>query len=145
MPGNITSANAVLLLSVPDVFPAAVQLQGFSTDDIFDTPSVKAGETRMGVDGILSAGFTFSPTPQNYTLEGNSPSVDFFEQWYAAEQAQGGEKFFANGTVQLPAIGKSYKMTNGVLIDYSPMSDGKKTLQPRKFGIVWETVTAANL
>ena len=53
---DITSSSAVFMLSVPLVFPVPQQLQGFSTDDAFDTDSVEPGETKMGVDGIFSAG-----------------------------------------------------------------------------------------
>ena len=56
--GTITSANAQVMLNVPGVFPTPVQLAGFAADDAFTQDAYDVAETRMGVDGVLSAGFT---------------------------------------------------------------------------------------
>ena len=56
MAGTITGASAVIMLSVPGLFSTPQQLQGFATDDIFDTAAIASAETLMGVDGNLSGG-----------------------------------------------------------------------------------------
>jgi hypothetical protein len=63
---DITSANAVIMLSSPLIFPAPFQLQKFAVDDIYGTNPLSAGEAMMGVDGHLTAGFVNVPTEQNY-------------------------------------------------------------------------------
>lgn len=141
---SITSVNAQIMFTIPLLFPIPQQLEGFAAEDIFDTEAIEAGEAVMGLDGFLSAGFVPMPIKQGYTIQANSPSVDFFESWYAAEQASR-DKYFAQGVIVMPGIGRTYAMVSGVLIGYSPMADGKKVLQPRKFGVVWESAIGAPL
>jgi hypothetical protein len=136
---SITSANAVIALTIAGVFPTPVQLQGFAADDVFDTDQVNPSETLMGVDGILSAGFVFVPIQQNFSLQADSPSNFIFEQWNAQQQAAA-EIFFANGIVTLTSINKVYVMRKGVLSGYKAIADGKRVLQPRRFSITWESI-----
>lgn len=136
---TITAANSVLMLSVPLLFPVPQQLQGFMADDIFDTDQIKSVETAMGVDGILSAGFVFVEITQNFALQADSDSNNFFDTWWAQMQAAR-EVYFANGQIALPAVNKKFTMTRGVLSGYKPTPDAKRTLQGRRFQITWNTV-----
>jgi hypothetical protein len=142
MPGNITSADAVYMLGIPGVFNSPQQLQGFSTEDIFDTEAVDAAQLMMGVDGFLSGGFIFVEFKQTVSLQGDSDSNALFDTWYAAQVAAK-QLFPANGTIQLPAIGRSAALTRGFLTSYTPLPDAKKVLQPRKFGITWNKIEPA--
>ena len=135
---TITSANAIVMFSIPLIFPIPQQLQGFAADDVFDTDPLESAETLMGVDGKLSAGFVFVPTLQNYALQADSPSVFIFDTWWNTQQIAH-EVFFANATVLLTSIGKKWAMTNGVLSNYKPLPDAKKVLQPQRFRVTWES------
>ena len=73
--GNITDANSVVILSVDDLYPAGVQIQGFSTDTAWTAGDSQIAETRMGVDGRLSAGYTPQPRTITISLEASSPSL----------------------------------------------------------------------
>lgn len=139
---SITSANAVYMLAVLGVFPAPVQLQGFGVDEAFDTEAVDAAEAVMGVDGKMSAGYTPFLTPQTITLQADSPSSFLFEDWLAAQKAVN-DVLFADGTILLPSIGRSYTMTKGVLSRIPQVVGAKKVLQARQFRITWESVTPA--
>lgn len=140
--GSITSANAIYQLSIVLVYPIPQQLQGFSTDDIFGTDPLESAQVQMGVDGVLSAGFVFVEVKQNITLQADSPSNDVFDNWYAAQQLIK-DTYRATGLIMLTAIGKKWNMLNGVLTMYPPIPDAKKVLQPRRFGITWESVSPA--
>ena len=72
---DITSANAIYTLIIPDVFPAPQQLQGFATDDAFDTDASDVVEARIGVDGIASYGFTPFLVTQTIHFQSDSPSI----------------------------------------------------------------------
>ena len=144
MTKTITSANAVLLLSIEGLFNAPLQLQGFAVDDVFDIDSVQSTETAMGVDGKMSAGFIPAPIVQNIMLMADSASVGIFEQWYLAQQSIR-EVYFANGSIVLPSVQRSYSLRRGVLTGYTPAPSAKKTLQPRKFTVTWESVTSAGV
>lgn len=142
MAGSITAANAVFMLSITGLFTVPQQLQGFAADDVFDTEAIEPAEVVMGVDGKLSGGFVYVPTKQNITLQADSGSVDLFEQWQKAQRAAR-DLYYAQGSVVLPGLSKAYTMTRGILSSYSPLADAKKTLQPRKFAITWESVSPA--
>lgn len=135
---SLTSANAVVMLWIPGIFPAPVPIQGFAADDVFDTDTIESAETLMGVDGILSAGFVFVPVNQNYALQADSPSISFFDLWWTTQQ-QTRDIYRANGLISLRALGKKWTMSRGVLTNYKPLPDAKKLLQPQKFRITWES------
>jgi hypothetical protein len=139
---SITSANAVLMMSIRNLFDTPQQIQGFAADDIFGTDPITASETMRGVDGKLSGGFVYNEINQNYSLMADSPSVDIFDQWYLAQQAQR-DTYVADMTILLTSLGTKWALTNGFLKTYPPIPDAKKVLQPRRFTITWETVSPA--
>jgi len=142
--GSITSANAVLMLSITSLFPAPQQLQGFAADDIFSTEDIQVTEPVMGVDGKLSAGFVNMPVPMSIALQADSISNAIFDQWAAASKVLQ-DVYFAQMSVVFPSLNKKWTCSNGTLTRYKPMADAAKVLQPRRFGIVWETVLPANV
>lgn len=127
--GEITSANAIFTLNVPGVFPSGVTIQGYAADDAFTQAAFDVAETRMGVDGILSAGYTPSPKPLDITLQPDSPSWPFFLQWKLAEEATK-SKFVGAVTIDLPAIGFSFDFGTVWLKNLQGMPSAKKVLDP---------------
>jgi hypothetical protein len=139
---SITSANSVLLLGVNGLFAVPQQLQGFATDDMYSMDMVESAEVQMGADGKMASGWVPQIKNMNVTLLANSKSNDFFEAWYSAQEAAR-EVYTAFGTVVQPGVGKAYILSNGVLTNYTPLAEGKKVLQPRKFQIKWESALGA--
>ena len=138
---DITSANAVLLLSVPLILPVPQQIQGFAVDEIFETEDVSPVETRMGVDGTLSGGFVYTERPMTITLMAGSPSTAFFDAWQAGQQAAI-LAAPAAGILTLTSIGQTYALATGFLTRFKPIGDARKVLEPRKFRITWQSITA---
>lgn len=139
---TITAANSVFLLAVAGVFPVAQQLQGYAADAAFSFDSVEPAETVMGVDGKLSAGFVPFPTIQSISIMPDSDSLSIFETWLAAMKTAR-EVFFADATIILPAIGRKYAMSHGVLTAAKTAPDVKKVLQAVEYKITWESVAPA--
>ncbi|MEN2711427.1 hypothetical protein [Sphingomonas sp. VL_57B] len=139
---TLTSANAILLLSVNGLFDTARRIEGFSSDDITDADAIETVETSMGVDGRLSGGYVPVATRQNIVLQADSLSIDFFETWDSAEQAVK-EKYVAQGTLLIPATQRKYTLTRGFLRGISRIPGLKKTIQPRRLTIEWERITPA--
>lgn len=139
---TLTSSTAIIMLQVDTIFPVPVRLQGFSADDVFDTDAVTPGETSMGVDGRLSAGFVPYSVRQNITLQADSLSNDLFEQWLSYER-QISEKLVATGSVILLSTQRRYAMTRGFLMSAPVTPAARKILQPRRFTIEWEKVEPA--
>jgi len=140
--GSITAANAIVTLTIPGIFSAPQQLQGFDVDDVYDVESVDVAETKIGVDGVMSSGYIFFMTPWTVALQADSASVLVFETWLATQKAQG-LLFPATGTVQLQSTGRKYAMTNGVLQNMKQMPPVKKVLQPRLFKLMWQDISPA--
>ena len=141
---SITSANSTIMLAVPGVFDSPQPLQQFAADDIFTNDPVPAAEVAMGVDGFLAAGFVFSPVQWSVSLMADSPSNDFFDQWYRAN-VKAIDVFRCNGSLWLPSLGKKFAMTNGALTTYRVLPDAAKTLRSRAFVITWQSISPAPL
>ncbi|SRR5579871_675827 len=139
---TLTSANAKIALSVPGVFPVPVPLQGFATDDAFDTENVAPNETLMGVDGKLSGGYTPYPVKLKIVLQANSPSNIFMDQWRQAMD-QATDAFPCNLSIVAPSLGKVFTFTNGFLTGDMPTPPGKKIFQPQTYELTFESVTSA--
>jgi|GEM_PF-157195 len=142
MAGTLTAANAIFALAIPGLYPTPQQLQQFSTDNVTDVAEIRTIETQMGVDGVLAAGFQFVPFEQTITLQANSPSNDIFDNWWVQMQNIK-DAIGCSGTLTLPAIGKKYLLVNGYLSSYPTYSGVHKILQPRKYGIVWNSIFPA--
>ena len=136
---SITSANAVLTLTQPILFPSPQRIQGFAADDVYDIDQIKSVEAVMGVDGVLSFGFVFVEVMQNITLQADSLSGTFFDIVWTQMQATQ-DVYPVNGLIILPGISTKFAMINGGLTGYKVAPDAKKTLQPRKFQITWNKI-----
>ncbi|MCU4576132.1 hypothetical protein KTJ34_01730 [Acinetobacter courvalinii] len=139
---TITSANSTFTLTATDVFPAPQVLQGYATDDAFATDAIDLAEAIMGVDGKLSAGYTPNPTKITVALQADSPSIAVFDAIISATKA-GREVIFLDAAIGLPATGTNYTFTRGVITNANQLPDAKKTLQPQKYQITFESVTKA--
>jgi len=136
---SITSANAILTLSVTGITSSPVQLQGFSADNIYDAPETEIVQTAMGVDGVLSGGFVYNAVTQVIELQADSPSNAFFEQW-AQTMFQVRDVFVAQGQTNLVALGRTYTMTKGFFTNAHQFAPAAKVLQRRRYTIQWERV-----
>lgn len=144
MAKTITSANASFILTIPALFPAPIVLQGFAADDMFTADAQSATEVSMGVDGKLSIGFAFHPIKMKIKLSADSPSVAYFDAWYAA-QVVAHDAFFCSAVITMPGNGSKYVCVNGALTSYKMMPDAKKLLQAQEYDITFESVTKASM
>lgn len=139
---SITSANSILTLGVEIVFPTPVQLQGYTTDDIYGVAAIKPNEIKMGVDGFMSAGKIWQAIPITYHLQADSLSNDIFDAWKQAEDAAV-DTFIATGLIVLPSIGKKFTLFRGSMTNYTPVPPAGSTLKERAFEITWNKVIPA--
>ena len=139
---TITSVNSVFLLTIPGLFDTPVQLQGWAADDAFASEAVQVTETMMGIDGHLAMGKVNNPRSVSVTLMGDSPSNAVFQAWVDAMEAIN-EVYPCNGTISLPGPGMTYALRRGILTTYTPFSDVRKVLQPRKYTMVFEGIFGA--
>ena len=71
---DITSANSTAFMIVNKLFPAGFPVEGFGTDQAVSGDNMQIAETRIGVDGNMSAGVVVNVLPVTITLEANSPT-----------------------------------------------------------------------
>lgn len=140
MSNTITSADSTYALSVTNLFPNAQTLEGYAADAMFAFGDTEMAVSVRGADGKLSAGFVFGEYLQTITLMPDSPSWPLFETWILTSVTSKAV-FRCNATVILPATGKKYTLTNGVLQRAKSMPDAQRVLQAGTFQINWENVT----
>jgi hypothetical protein len=136
---TLTAANSVITLMATGLFPIPQQMQGFSADDVVSTEEIALSESMVGVDGKHSYGFVAALTPQSFTFQADSPSIQFFDILIGATKIAK-EAYRLDGTIYLPATGKIYVMSNGVLTKGKQVPDVKKLLQPQQYTVTWESV-----
>jgi hypothetical protein len=139
---DLTSANCIIVLSIPLVLPTPQQLQQFATDDIFSTSTVVPVQVEMGVDGTLSGGYVPREKKTMFRLQGNSPSNSLFDAWAATQDANQAA-FPAVGTITLPSLGITWALAKGFLTGYMPIVTAKKIIQSREFEITWESIVGS--
>jgi len=136
---TITSANSVFTITVPGLFPAPVQLQGYSSDRAFTSDALVLSEVQMGVDGRMTAGYTPAPTVQTVTLQADSPSRDIFTTIIQASKTAR-EVYYISGSISLPSTGEAFSLVRGVLTTAKQIPDANKVLAPVDFQITWQSV-----
>lgn len=125
-PLTITAANAVLKIRCKGVYDNYVTLQGFQADNAWAFGDASIGETRMGVDGKQSIGYTPHETPWTLYLEANSPSIEIMEN-IRKDFNNNMEARFIDIVVEIPSIKKRYSGTGG-LTTLTGGASGKKLL-----------------
>lgn len=136
---TLTSANAVLTLSIAGVYSAPQIIQGFAADDAFDSDSAVQSETVMGVDGKLSAGKVFNAYKMTIHLQPDSPSLAIFETWRNYQDGAV-DVFRADGSIVIPGVGRNYQLQKGFLSSAPAFPGVKKILAPVAFEITWERI-----
>jgi len=127
--GDITSANSILVMTVGDLFPAGVTLQGFATDQSFSQDELQVTEDRMGVDGNMVVGWIPSIKPVTIMLEASSPSFVAMSQLYRAQEMKRGP-ILVTLVATVPSIGKVFTWSDGAMKSGTPVPAGKKVLDP---------------
>lgn len=144
MDTSITSANSVFTVTVPGLFPAPVQLRGYSADKAFSADAVDLAEVQMGVDGRMTAGFVPNPVKMTVSLQADSPSKDIFTSMIEAMKTAR-EVFYISGTIALPSTGEVFTMVRGILTNAKQIPDAQKVLQPMDYVITWESINRSVL
>jgi hypothetical protein len=137
---DITSADAKIILTAAELFPAGFELMKFSAEQSVIGDEETFAEVRMGVDGKLAAGYTPTPKPVTLMLEADSPSIIGMNQIVNFQQ-------LAMRTLRLhmliivPAALRGYAYTNGVLVSGIVVPALKKVQDPVTYKFQFESRT----
>ncbi|EPG4624292.1 phage tail fiber protein [Citrobacter koseri] len=137
MSNTITSADSIFALTVTNLFPSAQTLEGYAADAMFALGDTEMAVSVRGADGKLSGGFVFGEYLQTITIMPDSPSRELFETWQLTSLTSKAV-FRCNATIILPAIGRKFTLTNGILQRVKAIPDAQRVLQAMTFQINWE-------
>lgn len=143
MTKTITSANSKFTISAEGLY-AGVQVQGFASDTAFTVESVQTAETRMGVDGNMSAGYTHHVVPQTIQLQADSDSIDVFDTIYMYTKSQN-EVLWLTAVIEVPSTGKSYTLSKGVMQTYTHVAPHNRVQEAKQYVIHWGSVMPAKI
>lgn len=140
---TLTAANSQFILNVPDVFPTPQILQGYGVDDAFEVENVVPSEAIIGVDALMSAGYTPYLIPLKFTLQADSPSILTMDIWIGAMAAARETFLVSTATIIAPGIQKTFTFIKGSLTGGMVMPSVKKMLQQQNFEIKFESMVPA--
>ena len=139
MDRNITSANAIADMTVDRLYPQGFQLQQFSTDAAISQSDDTIAETRIGIDGYMTAGYTPSIKTITITLEPTSPSKEYLDHIYKSS-IKNKRIYLCNLLITLPSLAKIIQYKYGVLKTSKILPDMQKTLAPIAYTFDFEGV-----
>ena len=116
----------------------------FSADSAFKLDDVTVAETKMGVDGKMTA----AVVPQIYTLtvnlEAASPSVQSLTHlWSAMMKTK--KAYECTLVSSIPSLNRLYVFTRCVLTKGAPLPEVKKTLEATSWTFNFEAMTIVGL
>lgn len=142
--GNITSANAVAVLVVEDLYPVGIILENFTTDQAVDGDEHEYAQTRMGVDGGLAAGFVPNPWNVTISLEACSPSLKVMQDLAQAMQTNR-RTYEVQLIITIPSLEQVHTYRKGVLVSGKDMPGLKRTLDPTSWRFTFAKYNQAHI
>lgn len=140
---DITSANSTANMYV-DIFPAGIKFEQYSADGAWTSDTYSVLETRMGVDGKMSAGYTPVEKEVTFTFQANSPTLSKLDiLWQTMEVSK--TPLFAQISIKLPSIKKEFVLANVVMMNYKLLPDAQKVLEPVDVTFRCESITSVPL
>lgn len=136
MARTLTNANSILTLAVGDLDIGPVQLQGFGTNDMFDTTAIKSAEVMVGVDGVKSQGYIAFLVPFKFTLQADSLSIDVMDAIQEAQEAAQ-ETYELSMSLSAPGLGKLWTFINGTITEFKKTPKGEKLMQAQSYEITF--------
>ena len=127
--GNITSADATMIMTVEGLYPVGIPITNFSVDQMADSDEHEYAQARMGVDGGLAAGFVPNAWNVTVSLEASSPSLKVMQQ-IAQAMATNRRTYEIGITLTIPSLKQVHMFKKGVLLSGKDMPGIRKTLEP---------------
>jgi hypothetical protein len=116
---DITSANATAVLTIDEVAPNGIQLEGYAMDGGISGDAIDVVESQMGVDGTAAFGYTPAFHPVTITLKANSPSYATLMTLWEAMQVN--RKIYpCTLVITSPSLGAAFSYSGGTLKNGTP-------------------------
>lgn len=141
---DITSANAKVMLTVENLYPNGVQLEGFSTDNSFASDDETIAETHMSVDGKLTSGVTPNPVVVTITLDAGSDSYEYMLNLYNTTKLNM-TSLKCDMQITVPALKTEYFLKKGALTQGKPLPNGGKVLENTTWQFTFESCKPSSI
>jgi hypothetical protein len=135
MARNITSANSSISFNTA---LGNEMGEGYSADNIFTSDFPDFAETRMGVDGKMSAGYIPTIKHLDFSFEASSHNITYF-QAIATTVEMTKTPCPIVVSISLPAISKRFVCT-GVVKSVKMLMDAANVLEPMTVGMDFESI-----
>jgi hypothetical protein len=136
-PRNITAANSSM--NAASVLGEIV-FEGYSADNAFSSENVTGVETKIGVDGIMSAGYVPTIKTHNVTLEASSSTIPILMNLAQLCEATKMPQIMAF-SIEIPAVSLRFLFTAS-LTSWPPILSATRMLEPAQFGFQYSDVVA---
>ncbi|MDR3049427.1 MAG: hypothetical protein LBV16_06310 [Elusimicrobiota bacterium] len=127
-PKNITAANSSVSMSSP---LGLTKWEGYSADATFTTENVTFVETKIGVDGIMSAGYVPTIKTLTATFEASSDTIPKLDALIALCESSKTPVAVVL-TFIIPAVSRKF-IVNAVLTGGNPLFNATKTLEAKEY------------
>ena len=144
MANNITSADAIMTLTISDLWGAPITLENWASDRGWDVGELEMAETQMSIDGKLNRGWVPRAITQTITFSAASASIIYLELLMTS-QTQSRSLYTIGGELTLKSTGRKYTFTDGCLLTGSVAPNGGTVLENRTFSIQWGEVLPAGI
>lgn len=141
---DITSSNAEAVLTVAELYPNGIVLEGFSVDQSVGTESIQVAEVRMGVDGKMVAGYTPNPIIVTIGLEPNERCAKDLVNYWLNKQTNN-RIYECTLVLTIPSIHTVFTLSGGTITDCTPLPSLKKVLDPTTWKFAFAKLDKADL
>lgn len=143
MSKDITSATAKIKL-ISAVTPAGVNFEQFSADSAWSKDVSKVIESRMGVDGKISFGYTPVVRTASFTFQPNSPTLSAL-QLIVSTQNTAMKPIVCQLIISLGSVEKTFMINNACITNGDLLPAGSNVLDPVEVNIEYESIEAMKL
>lgn len=138
---SITSANAKMTLFCA-LFPAGLNFENFAVGNAWTQELIQQLEARMGVDGMISFGYTPQVKTLQVTLSPNSATVDRMD-YLVQSQDLAQDAVICQMSIELKALKKRIVLQNGACTNSKLLADGQAVLEPQQYNFAFESVNVS--
>lgn len=143
MSKDITSATAKIKL-VSALTPAGVSFEQYSADNAWSKDVAKVIESRMGVDGKISFGYTPVVRTASFTFQPNSPTLDALQLIVSTQNATM-KPIVCQLIISLGSVDKTFMLNNVCITNGDLLPAGANVLEPVEVNIEYESLEAMKM
>lgn len=141
MSKDITSATSKITL-FSAITPTGVNFEQYSADSAWTRDENTVIESRMGVDGKISFGYTPSVKSASFVFQPNSPSLDGLSRIIQTQNASM-KPIVCQIVISVPSIGKTFTLANACITTGDLLPEGAKVLEPVTITVNYESIVWA--